>query len=110
MPISCSIKRCEQPALDERDRALLTELTYGTLRWRGAIDARLSRSLSRPLAEVDAPIRNLLRLTCYQLIYLDRIPPYAAVNEGGGTSQGFRRPQSRRIRQRRPAKFLKGGE
>lgn len=67
--------------LDERDRALLTEITYGTLRWRGAIDARLRQGLSRPLAEVDAPIRNLLRLTCYQLLYLDRIPPYAAVNE-----------------------------
>ncbi len=83
--------------LDERDRALLTELTYGTLRWRGAIDARLSQGLSRPLAEVDAPIRNLLRLTCYQLLYLDRIPPYAAVNEavelaktfGGRKAGGF---------------------
>ena len=75
--------------LDERDRALLTELTYGTLRWRGAIDARLSRSLSRPLAEVDAPIRNLLRLTCYQLIYLDRIPPYAAVNEAVELAKAF---------------------
>ena len=84
-------------ALDERDRALLTELTYGTLRWRGAIDARLSRHLRRPLAEIDAPIRSLLRLTCYQLIYLDRIPPYAAVNEavelakalGGRKAAGF---------------------
>ena len=83
--------------LDERDRGLLTELTYGTLRWRGAIDARLSRNLSRPLAEVDAPIGNLLRLTYYQLIYLDRIPPYAAVNEavelakvfGGRKAAGF---------------------
>lgn len=75
--------------LDERDRALLTELTYGTLRWRGAIDARLSRSLNRPLAEVDAPIRNLLRLTYYQLIYLDRIPPYAAVNEAVELAKAF---------------------
>ena len=38
--------------LDERDRALLPELVYGTLRWRGTIDARLSRSLRRALAEV----------------------------------------------------------
>ncbi|MGH7797146.1 MAG: 16S rRNA (cytosine(967)-C(5))-methyltransferase RsmB [Candidatus Binatia bacterium] len=67
--------------LDERDRALLTELTYGTLRWRGTIDDRLSRHLRRPLAQTDALIRNLLRLTGYQLLYLDRIPGYAAVNE-----------------------------
>ena len=77
-------------ALDERDRALLTELIYGTLRWRAAIDARLSRSAGRPVAEIDAPIRNLLRLTCYQLIYLDRIPPYAAVNEAVELTKSLR--------------------
>jgi 16S rRNA (cytosine967-C5)-methyltransferase len=75
--------------LDERDRALLTELTYGTLRWRGAIDARLSKSAGRAVAEIDAPIRNLLRLACYQLIYLDRIPPYAAVNEAVELAKAF---------------------
>lgn len=67
--------------LQDRDRALLTELVYGTLRWRGAIDARLTRHLRRPLSESAAWVRNLLRLTAYQLVYLDRIPDYAAVNE-----------------------------
>jgi len=67
--------------LEDRDRALLTELVYGTLRWRGAIDARLSRHLRRPLSESDGWVRNLLRLTGYQLVYLDRVPDYAAVNE-----------------------------
>ncbi len=67
--------------LEDRDRALLTELVYGTLRWRGAIDARLSRHLHRPLSESNAWVRNLLRLTGYQLAYLDRVPDYAAVNE-----------------------------
>jgi 16S rRNA (cytosine967-C5)-methyltransferase len=67
--------------LSERDRALLTELTYGTLRWRAKIDARLSQKLRRPLADTDAFVRNLLRVTVYQLFYLDKIPDYAAVNE-----------------------------
>jgi len=64
-----------------RDRALLTELVYGTLRWRGAIDARLKTQLRRPLAETDPFVRNLLRVTLYQLFFLDKIPDYAAVNE-----------------------------
>jgi 16S rRNA (cytosine967-C5)-methyltransferase len=67
--------------LDDRDRALLTELVYGTLRWRGAVDARLSHHLHRPLSEAQPWARNLLRLAAYQLVYLDRIPDYAAVNE-----------------------------
>ena len=83
--------------LGERDRALLTELVYGTLRWRGTIDARLSNHLRRPLVDTDPFIRNLLRVTLYQLLFLDKIPDYAAVNEavqlakkrGGGKVAGF---------------------
>ena len=67
--------------LSDLDRALLTELVYGTLRWRGKIDAELSRHLQRPLEKADAALRNLLRLACYQLLFLERIPDYAAVNE-----------------------------
>ncbi len=83
--------------LEELDRALLTEIVYGTLRWRGKLDAELSRHLRRPLSEIDPRIRNLLRLTSYQLLFLDRVPDYAAVNEAvelaklhrGGKTAGF---------------------
>ena len=66
---------------DERDRALLVELTAGTLRWRAALDARLARSSRRPLGELSPGVRATLRLAAYQLAHLDRIPPHAAINE-----------------------------
>jgi 16S rRNA (cytosine967-C5)-methyltransferase len=83
--------------LSERDRALLTELAYGTLRWRGKIDARLNLYLRDPLEDTDPFIRNLLRVAFYQLLFLDKIPNYAAVNEavqlakahGGNKVAGF---------------------
>ncbi len=68
--------------LSIQDRALLTQLVYGTLRWRGTIDWHLSRSLHRSLFTTNSYLRNLLRLTLYQLLFLDKIPDYAAVNEG----------------------------
>ena len=67
--------------LNEVDRGLLTELTYGTLRWRAKIDAKLMPFLKRSLSETDSFNRNLLRVTLYQLLFLDKIPAYAAVNE-----------------------------
>ena len=84
-------------ALSERDRALLTELAYGTLRWRGKIDARLNLYLRDPIGDTDPFIRNLLRVAFYQLLFLDKIPNYAAVNEavqlakvhGGNKVAGF---------------------
>ena len=68
--------------LSPQDRALLTQLVYGTLTWRGRLDWRLNRVLQRPLAGMNGYLRNLLRLTLYQLLFLDRVPDYAAVNEG----------------------------
>lgn len=68
-------------SLSGKDRSLLTEVVYGTLRWRGRIDAYLRPLLRRPLREADPYLRNLLRLAIYQLLFLDRIPAYAALNE-----------------------------
>ena len=65
-----------------RDRALLTQLVYGTLRWRGKLDWFLTRLVHRPLADMDGYLRNLLRLTFYQTLLLDKVPDYAAVHEG----------------------------
>jgi len=68
-------------ALEERDRALLTELVYGVVRWRGRLDWHIDR-LSRVKPEkIAQPVRILLRLALYQIFFLDRVPNHAAVNE-----------------------------
>jgi 16S rRNA (cytosine967-C5)-methyltransferase len=65
--------------LDERDAAFATQLAYGTLRAQGTLDAVLTRLVSRPLAELDPRVLNLLRLGAYQLLDL-RVPSHAAVD------------------------------
>ena len=75
-------------SLSSQDRALLTELTYGTLRWRGRLDAHLIPLVRRPLQKTDPFLRNLLRLSIYQFLFLDRIPDYAAVNEAVQSAKG----------------------
>ncbi|RAL20178.1 16S rRNA (cytosine(967)-C(5))-methyltransferase RsmB [Lujinxingia litoralis] len=67
--------------LDMRDRALATELVYGTLARQRSIDTVLSRFVSRKLDRLDMPVRLNLRMAAYQLIYLDRIPAHALVND-----------------------------
>src|ERR1043166_1358789 len=82
--------------LSTADRALATEIVYGTLRWRGRIDWALGLLTHKPLEDMDAYIRNVLRMTLYQILFLDRVPAYAAVNEavelakryGGGPAAG----------------------
>jgi 16S rRNA (cytosine967-C5)-methyltransferase len=67
--------------LDARDAGLCTEIVYGTLRWRRHLDWRLAPHLKRPLAKLDPWVRGLLRLTAYQLFFLDRVLRWAAVDE-----------------------------
>jgi 16S rRNA (cytosine967-C5)-methyltransferase len=71
----------ERARLEPRDVGLCTELVYGTLRWRRNLDWRLAPHLNRPLDKLDPWVRSLLRLTAYQLFFLDRVPRWAAVDE-----------------------------
>ncbi len=62
------------------DRALATALVYGVLRTRGALVARLEQVSARPLAK-DPWMRLVLLVGAYQLLVLERVPAFAAVNE-----------------------------
>lgn len=63
------------------DKALCTRIVYGTLQRRLSLDALLSPVTARPLTELDGRVLTILRMTVYQLGFLDRIPSYAALNE-----------------------------
>ncbi len=69
-----------------RDAAFATELTYGTLRLRGTLDAIVVAASSRPLAEIDPRVLEMLRLGAYQLLYT-RVPPHAAVDATVGVAK-----------------------
>ncbi len=71
----------EAGGLGHRDRALATNLVYGTVQRRRTLDALLAPFVSRPLESVDAPLLAALRLGTFQLVLLDGITVYAAVNE-----------------------------
>jgi 16S rRNA (cytosine967-C5)-methyltransferase len=71
----------EHPKLDSRDRALVTELVYGVLRWQGRLDWIINQQIKIKPEKVDLNVRLILRLAVYQLLFLDRIPAAAAVHE-----------------------------
>jgi 16S rRNA (cytosine967-C5)-methyltransferase len=82
--------------LSGRDAALATELGYGSLRALGVLDEVLRHCSSRPLAEIEPAVLDLLRLGGYQLLKT-RIPTHAAVattvelarSTGNGRAAGF---------------------
>lgn len=70
-----------QSPLSREDRALAQELVLGVLRWQGALDYFIERYAERPVKKLDQSVLIALRLGFYQLRFLSRIPPSAAVNE-----------------------------
>jgi 16S rRNA (cytosine967-C5)-methyltransferase len=62
-----------------RDAALATELTYGTLRSLGQLDAFIASAANRDVGRIDPPARDALRLGAYQLLHT-RVPAHAAVS------------------------------
>lgn len=73
--------KLQKARLSREERALATELTYGVLRWQGRLDYLLAAVTDRPWERVDPGLRRLLRLGAYQILFLTRMPSYAAVNE-----------------------------
>ncbi len=67
--------------LEGRDRALLTELVYGVVRWQGRLDWYIDRLSTTRSDKIAPAVRVLLRMALYQILFLDRIPNHAAVNE-----------------------------
>ena len=67
--------------LDRRDAALAARLLYGVVQNCMLLDFYLAQVVSSPLAKLQPVVLDILRLGAYQILFLDKIPVSAAVNE-----------------------------
>jgi len=67
--------------LDRREAALAARLAYGVLQNRALLDFYLDFYCSQPFARLEPFVRDVLRLGAYQILFMDRIPDSAAVDE-----------------------------
>ncbi len=74
-------RELERSKFGRRDRDLATELAYGSLRRRGTLDQAIAAFSRLPLKKVQPQVLEVLRLGAYQLLFLDKVPAPAAVNE-----------------------------
>lgn len=71
----------QKTTVSREDRALITELIYGVTRNRIYLDHVISQFLNKPSRKISSALRMILRMGVYQLLYLDRIPVRAVINE-----------------------------
>ena len=74
-------KEFNKNELEPAEKNLASELVYGVLTWKITLDEIIKRYSSIKLRKISPWILNILRIGIYQIIFLDRIPISAAVNE-----------------------------
>ena len=80
-------KALARSGLDQRDKGLVTELVYGSLRASGELDVVLRACISGRWDKVDAHVLDILRLGVYQVLHL-RVPNHAAVDQSVRLAKG----------------------
>jgi 16S rRNA (cytosine967-C5)-methyltransferase len=79
--------------LSPADRALARELALGVGRREGTIKRILRGFLKRPKRPVPSSVRRILHVAIYQILFLDRVPGFAAVDEAVKLTRAFKQPR-----------------
>jgi len=67
--------------LSDKDKALVTEIVYGTLKYKYTIDKILCSYIKKGIDKLESFVLNILRISVYQIRFLDKVPSFAVVNE-----------------------------
>ena len=78
LEIDSAIKKFK---LEGAERKLYSKLVYGTIEKKITLDHIISQLSTRRVYDMTPQMKNILRMSLYQLMYLDRIPDHAAVDE-----------------------------
>lgn len=82
-------KQITAARLDPREGALATQLCFGVQQNRTLLDFYLEQFSHMPLKRMESKVVQILRLGAYQLLFLDKIPPSAAVNSAVSLARAY---------------------
>lgn len=73
--------------LSDQDKGLIQEILFGVIRWQNQLDWIIKQLYQGNLNKAPRYFRHILQMSIYQLMYMDRIPAYAAINEAVGLAK-----------------------
>ena len=95
LPVDQIMEKCFSSMIldDPRDRQLSMSLVYGVIRWQRYLDWVLGDFSKHPLNKMKSRTLQALRVGLFQLLFLDRIPPSAAINETVQALKDMKQPK-----------------
>lgn len=85
---------CRRNGLDRREAALAARLTYGVIQNLALLDFCLDQLCAQRMDRLEPFVRDVLRLGAYQILFMDRVPDSAAVNEAVEMVKSHRRARA----------------
>ena len=79
----------EKIEIDKRDISFISEIVYGTVSWKLTIDEIIKKYSNIKIKKISPWILNILRMSIYQIVFLNKVPKSAAVNEGVNLSKKY---------------------
>jgi len=84
----------EDPLLTDLDKAFAREIVYGVLRWRGRLDWIIAAYSRIKPSRLERAILAILRMGAYQILFMDRVPASAAVDESVKLAKGLQKKEA----------------
>ncbi len=84
----------EDLRLTDLDKAFAREIVYGVLRWRGRLDWVIAAYSRIKPSRLERAILAILRMGAYQILFMDRVPAAAAVDESVKLAKGLRKKEA----------------
>ncbi|MBR2028603.1 MAG: 16S rRNA (cytosine(967)-C(5))-methyltransferase RsmB [Oscillospiraceae bacterium] len=81
--------------LSPQDKAFATKLFYGTVERKLTLDYILQKQLAKPLSRMDKEIKAILQSGLYQIMYMENVPDYAAINQAIGLCPVFKKTSAK---------------
>jgi len=82
-------KTLKDSDLSKRDRKFLTELVKGSTRMRGLLEFYIQELIKGSIKNLRLPIRNVIEIGLYQILFMDSVPTYAAINESVDLARSY---------------------
>ena len=82
-------------SLSGQEKAFATKLFYGTVERKLTLDYILQKHLSKPLSKMDKEVKAILQSGLYQILYMENVPDYAAINQAVGLCPVFKKTSAK---------------
>ena len=81
--------------LSAQDKSFATKVFYGTVERKLTLNYILQKQLSKPLSKMDKEVKAILQSGLYQILYMENVPDYAAINQAVGLSPVFKKTSAK---------------